>query len=173
MDILNNDLIEYSKINNRYSFVQINGVNFPKDASTFFKKYNEGINDYIWFISPYSENWKEMVQELRDPYETLKIAFEQDILSCGYVPQKFEGYPFEFYPHPDGLIPWAYSDNGTVFYWKPVLGKWNIVVYGDSFEYYEYDFLTTEFLYKLINKEINEMQCFLPKDIFDYGIICK
>jgi len=98
MDSLINDLREYSKLNDENSFTVINGVNIPTDAAAFFEKYNDGINEYIWFISPYDDNWDEMIEEQRETYESVKDSFEQDALSSGYVPNENEGYPFAFYP---------------------------------------------------------------------------
>ena len=173
MGSLIGDLKEYSKLDDKSSFTIINGVKIPKDAAAFFEKYNEGINEYIWFISPYDDNWNEMIQEQRETYENLKNSFEQDVLSFGYVPKEFEGYPFEFFPNKNGLIPWAYCDNGTVFYWKPENNKMKIVVYGDSYEYFEFALSTTEFIYQLVSKSLSEMNNFLPDDLFDDEVICE
>lgn len=167
------ELREYSKFNDESTFEIINGINIPKDAATFFEKYNEGINEYIWFISPFDDNWNQMVQEQKETYETLKQSFEQDALSFGYVPNEYEGYPFEFFPDINGLIPWAYCDNGTVFYWKPENNTMKIVVYGDSYRYYEYALSTTEFIYKLVSKSLHEMSDFLPDDLFEDEVICE
>jgi len=173
MDSLINDLREYSKLNDENSFTVINGVNIPTDAAAFFEKYNDGINEYIWFISPYDDNWDEMIEEQRETYESVKDSFEQDALSSGYVPNENEGYPFAFYPDESGLIPWAYCDNGTVFYWKPENNKMNIIVYGDGFQYFIFDLSTTDFIYKLVTKSLSEMSDFLPDDLFDDEVICE
>jgi len=173
MDSLINDLREYSKLNDENSFTVINGVNIPTDAAAFFEKYNDGINEYIWFISPYDDNWDEMIEEQRETYESVKDSFEQDALSSGYVPNENEGYPFAFYPDESGLIPWAYCDNGTVFYWKPENNKMNIIVYGDGFQYFKFDLSTTDFIYKLVTKSLSEMSDFLPDDLFDDEVICE
>ncbi len=170
---INDDLMEFSQLQGNESLSHIQGFDFPKDALAFFRKYKEGINDYIWFIDPYSEEWLDMVQEQREVYESVKAGFEQDSLSCGYVQRDNEGYPFDFYPNTGGLIPWAYCDNGTVFYWKPDNDKMTIIVYGDGFEFYAFPFSTTVFLYKLINKSIDTMDSFLPDDLFDYEVIIK
>jgi hypothetical protein len=173
MDSLINDLRKYSKLNDENSFTVINGVNIPTDAAAFFEKYNDGINEYIWFISPYDDNWDEMIEEQRETYESVKDSFEQDALSSGYVPNENEGYPFAFYPDESGLIPWAYCDNGTVFYWKPENNKMNIIVYGDGFQYFKFDLSTTDFIYKLVTKSLSEMSDFLPDDLFDDEVICE
>ncbi|WP_044974588.1 hypothetical protein [Ruminococcus sp. HUN007] len=72
-----------------------------------------------------------------------------------------------------GLIPWAYCNNGTVFYWKPENNKMNIIVYGDGFQFFKFDLSTTEFIYKLVTKSLSEMSDFLPDDLFDDEVICE
>lgn len=48
-----------------------------------------------------------------------------------------------------------------------------IVVYGDSYRYYEYALSTTEFIYKLVSKSLHEMSDFLPDDLFEDEVICE
>ncbi len=168
MNDLLNELYEYSRKYNTESMIDIKGVLLPEDASLFFKKQIGGFNDYIWFISPYDDVWNEQVQEQKEIYEDLKEAYHQ----YGLTDKKGEGYPFDFYPQKNGIIPWAVCDNGALFFWKININSITIVVYGEDADYYEYDMTTTEFLYKLINNEIPEMIEFLPMNLFDNGIVC-
>ncbi len=170
MDNYINELLEYSKCYDTNALTEINGVLFPEDAALFFKNKINGLNDFIWFITPYDQKWEEMVQEQRNIYQNSKKEFVQDSEKYGYDLKDGEGYPFDFFPDENGLIPWAVCDNYSSFFWKPTKGKITIVVYGECCDYYEYDMTTAEFLYKLINNEIHEMEEFLPDDLFYNGV---
>ena len=148
-----------------------NQIRFPKDVIRFFKRINGGFNNYIWFVSPFDKKWKEIIQELQASYMYVKTEFYGDVnflKECTLNPN--EGYPFDFYDGHSGILPWALCDNGTVFYWRIIDDKWTILVYGDSWEFYEYDMTTTEFLYKLIHGDLENMYFYLPEDIFEGGV---
>lgn len=165
---LNEDLIIMSKEN---SFTKIKEVDYPNDVLKFFEKYSLGINDYIWFVSPFSNNFGVEVNEYREIYEELKDDFDNDIVP-GFEPKENEGYPFDFYPKKNGLVPWAHCDNGTMLYFKYNDNSSEVVVYGDGYEFFKYPLSVTEFLYKLINKEI-DCRLYLPSELFDGEIMCK
>ena len=172
MNDIINELFDFSQKYTISDLTEINGVKFPADAALFFKDSINGWNDYIWFITPYDKKWNEIIQEQRESYLFLKNDFDQDSIVLGDAPKDGEGYPFDFFPDENGLIPWAVCDNGTAFFWKPDNCRITIVIYGDSYEYYEYSMTTTKFLYKLLNNEIKEIYKFLPRDIFENGIVC-
>lgn len=170
--ILNDELLNICKSDYKCKVANINGFDYPCDALEFFKKYSEGINDYIWFLHPYMENWEDIAIEYRNTYDVLKTACENDKIAGGYELQDNEGFPFEFYPEKNGLVPWAQCDNGTVMYLKNDNSSVKVIVYGDSYEFYEYNLSMTEFLYKLINREI-DCSRYLPSDLFEDDIICQ
>lgn len=146
----------------------------PKDVVEFFSVFNGGcINDYIWFISPFSNVWEEMVLEIRNSYIDVKEDFyyhDSELLKMLQLKEN-EGYPFDFYPSENGIIPFAQCDNGTVFYLKPDPVEWTIIVYGDSWEFYEYKMSLPEFIYNLLNNKILNMAEYLPYDIFINEVI--
>lgn len=143
-----NDLYDIMQVNNGNSYTNIKGVNYPDDALAFFKKDVAGINDYIWFLSPYDDCFESEVADYSTVYSDLKTAFDEDAVE-GFVPEENEGYPFSFCPDESGLVPWAQCDCGTVFYFRNDNGTTKIVVYGDSYEFYEYTMSVTEFLYNV------------------------
>ena len=147
---------------------------FPESDLDFFKNCKcDGINDYIWFVSPFEPSWNDMVDEIKASYLFVKEGFEHDIIMQNhYIPECNEGYPFEFYPGEKCILPWAQCDNGTVFYWRIENGKWSILVYGESDTFYEYDMTIYEILYKLVNGEIDDMSQYLPDNLFENGMIC-
>ncbi|MBO1580110.1 hypothetical protein [Bacillus sp. XF8] len=64
-------------------------------------------------------------------------------------------FTFNIYPENNGILPWAYTENGDELYWKILKGKWSIVVFASRYsDIYEYDMEMTKFLYKLFSKEI-------------------
>ena len=164
-------LSELDTISNSYEkseYTNINGFDYPSDAYELFERYPNGFGDYVWFLPPQSDNWEGIVEEYRNSYFYLKVDFESyadDLKLKGN-----EGYPFEFYPEKDGLVPWAQCDNGTVLYFICDDTSSKVVVYGDGYEFYEYPLSITEYLYKLINGEID---CFayLPTDLFEEEVV--
>lgn len=145
---------------------ELRAKGFADDILEFFSMYDGGIEFYIWFISPFHPNWQETVDDIKQSYSYLKNSFESDN-DC--IPDAGEGYPFNFYPEENGILPWAQCDNGTVFYWRFYKDKITILVYGESYDFYEFDMSTTEFLYKLITKQIHCSDIDLPDDLFPDG----
>lgn len=141
-----------------------------EDIELFLRYGLGGLDFYIWFYTPFDERWEEWVCEQRKVYQYLKESAERDNLLLKYVPPDNEGYNFEFYPDKSGLVPWAICDCGTVFYWRVTPEKFTVVVYGESDKYYEYDMTISEFLYRLITKEIPYIYDYLPEDIFSDGV---
>ena len=159
-------LNELNTISKSYknAFTNINGYDYPCDAWKLFEKYPKGFNDYVWFLHPHSNNWEAIAEEYCNTYFELKNDFEDDEVP-GYEPQENEGFPFEFYPAKSGLVPWAQCDNGTVIYFISDGISSRIIVYGDGYEFYEYPLSVTEYLYKLINREI-DCSAYLPCELF-------
>ena len=73
--------------------------------------------------------------------------------SCG---DEFDniGHPFSFFPEKEGLFPCCEYNGEYTIYWKTGEEKWTIVVYSNDC-YSEFDMSLTEFIYKLISKEVN------------------
>ena len=107
--------------------------------------------------------YPECVKDKKEMYYILKKEERKDrkIFPSPIFPR----YPFEFYPKKDGILPWAYGDNGTNFFWRTYKKKpWSIIVYDEMSAFFEYEMSTTEFLYKLITGEIGNSG--LPENLF-------
>lgn len=142
----------------------ITGV--PDDFLRFISDFGSGrLNNFIWFMSPYDKKWSKKTEDLRTEFLEQKKEFDSDII-CGmsYIPSCNEGYPFEFYPEKNGLLPWGYSSNGSTFYLLNENGISSVIVYGGSYVFSEYRMSVPEFIYKLVTGRIKLSG--VPDDIF-------
>lgn len=156
-----------SKINDYEIEDKCKMLGISDEDIVFFSEFDyDGLNNYLWFISPFDEVWNEEIDEKRQVYEHLKQEEQADIF---FAPDNYSlQYPFDFYPEENGILPWAQADNGTVFYWKTdCSGKSAVIVYDEMSDYYEYEMSAVEFLYKLITGKIDNSG--LPDDLFENG----
>jgi hypothetical protein len=93
------------------------GIRLPKDYQHLVDTYGLGcFDDFLWLLHPAALS----------PHLNLgrQIAIRRKALEEGQLPGE--------QPTPDEVIPWAYTDNGDVCYWKviPVSdpNKWTILV---------------------------------------------
>ncbi len=125
------------------------GIKLPTDYKEFINKYGVGsINDFLWILNPFTENSNlnliKKGEEIREAYITSKNEFPDDFMH-------------DMFPSNGGLLPCAITDNGDEIYWltSNTSDEWNIVVYESrSSDYYEYSMGLAEFLYKILEKEI-------------------
>lgn len=133
-------------------------IEFPDDYKEFINIYGFGsINKFLWVLSPFSEN--ENLSYLKK-FNDMKFAYQ-------YMQKEFPlKYFMKYFDHENGLLPWGITDNGDELYWYIDNGKRSIVVMEARYaEIYKYDMELTEFIYKLLNKEI---QCnAFPDDFFE------
>ena len=138
-------------------------ISFPKDYINFIDYYGTGgIGDFWWFLTPYEEdlnvNYKKRSGEMLEAYQESKQKFP-------------EYFSHNLYPEDDGLLPFAYTDNGDELYWltKGNPEQWHVVIYESrSPEFYYYSMGLAEFLCKMIKGEIS---CeIFESDIFYSGM---
>lgn len=89
-----------------------------------------------------------------DFFKRMNAMLEAYRISKSHFPNYFI---HNIYPEKDGSLPWGYTDNGDGLYGKTNGSpeKWSIVIYGSaSPEYHEYEMRLTEFLYKIITREL-------------------
>ena len=121
----------------------------PKDYKAFVRAYGTGtINHFIVVYNPFSRNkfvrLVERGQRLLQSLATLISDFP-------------EYYPHVVYPAPGGLLPFAGTDNGDVFYWQTIgtPEKWTVrVLESRGPDYYDFAGQMTDFLESLLTKSI-------------------
>lgn len=124
------------------------GIKLPSDYKNFIDKYGTGgLDNFLWVLTPFDEGYINLIKR-------------SEIILCAYEESKTQsddGFVHDVYPNKDGIFPWGYTDNGDELYWKTNedSGKWDIVVYPSRESFgYVYKMSLTEFLYKLIVKEL-------------------
>ena len=154
----------------------------PEDYYELIKNYGAGyFGGYFIIYNPFIEyeplNLTFNLKENRYYYESAKndwnmvppgvdikgadallAIFESQRNENGkfnYCGDEFDnvGHPFSFFPEKDGLLPCGEYNGEYVIYWKTNADKWTVVVYHDNY-YSEFNMSLTEFIYKLISKEI-------------------
>lgn len=123
------------------------GITFPKDYKMFIDSHGEGgINEFLWILSPFSENENlnsiEKFKVMKDAYISMKSEF----------PEQFS---FDFYNGITGLFPWGITDNGDELFWNFKDDILELVVYEARYaSNMSYIMSMEEFLYRLLKKEI-------------------
>jgi hypothetical protein len=136
------------------------GTSLPDDYKALIDAYGTGsFNDFIYVLNPFAANENlNMVQRrkpLLDAYRTMKRSTPEQL-------------PDPAYPEPGGLLPWAVTDNGNVFYWHTAgdPSAWQLVIFdGDHVEHERYELSTTTFLAQLLSGEIQSE--LLPEDLLE------
>ncbi|MDE6759820.1 MAG: SMI1/KNR4 family protein, partial [Lachnospiraceae bacterium] len=123
------------------------GISFPKDYINFIDYYGTGgIGDFLWFLTLFEEdlnvNYKKRSSVMLDAYQESKQKLP-------------EYYSHNLYLEDNGLLPFAYTDNGDELYWltKGKPEQWHVVIYESrSPKFYYYAMGLIEFLYKIVKK---------------------
>ncbi len=123
------------------------GIIFPDDYKMFIDLYGEGgINNFLWILSPFSEN------ENLNSIEKFTVMKEAYISMKGEFPQHF---PLDFYNDKEGLFPWGITDNGDELFWNYKSNIIEIVVYESRYaKCMRYAMSMESFLCGLLSKKI-------------------
>lgn len=123
------------------------GITFPEDYKTFIDSHGEGgINEFLWILSPFSEN------ENLNSIEKFKVMKDAYISMQSKFPEQFS---YDFYNGIKGLFPWGITDNGDELFWNFKGDIVELVVYESRYaSNMSYIMSMEEFLYKLLKKEI-------------------
>ncbi|MBX3439683.1 MAG: SMI1/KNR4 family protein [Planctomycetaceae bacterium] len=145
------------------------GFALPDDYKKFINCYGTGAVDrFLWVLNPFSEN-KHL-----NLFESSGIQLQ----TLRQLRDEFgEHIPYAVFPNPNGIFPWAITDNGDVLYWvcDGLPSNWLIVVNESRGpRWREYGLTTTDFLTKVITKELfvdvfpedfpSESPAFVPAD---------
>lgn len=130
-------------------FEKETGISLPDDYKEFIGLYGTGgIGEFLWFLSPFTDD-ENVGFEIKT--EAMLNAYNE---SRSSLPDEFK---FNIYPEKNGLLPFAYTDNGDELYWQTAsnFDDWSIVVYESaSPEYQQFNMSFSEFLYNLITGQI-------------------
>lgn len=122
----------------------------PGDYRAFITKYGSGcIDGFLWVDNPFTQlsglNLFTRSSSQLDALRVLRGDIDPELV------------PYPVFPERGGVLPWGGTDNGDVLYWitRNSPSEW-IVAVGESRGpmWEEYDCSMTEFLVKLLSKEI-------------------
>lgn len=122
-------------------------IKFPDDYKEIISLYGTGaINDFLWIFSPFSEN---KYLNLTNQYTEIKDSYE--VMINGFPEKNW----LNFYNGETGIFPWGSTDNGDELFWNYKRDNISIVVYESRYiKMNEYNIGMSEFLVKLLNKEL-------------------
>jgi len=105
------------------------GKELPSDYKSLIAKYGSGsFGGFLYLLNPFSKlegyDYFQHVQEILNAYKKLK---------------KTKNLAHDVYPSPEGLYPFAVTDNGDVLYWKIFSDpkEWTIILYNSRHWKYE------------------------------------
>jgi hypothetical protein len=122
----------------------------PTDFVDFLQSYGTGsIDNFIWIFNPASKNPNlNLANQIKLQLQTFReLVFQQ-----------LEPSPYKLFPEKEGLLPFAITDNGNVLFWKTVgdPNQWSVVVAASRApKYEEYNLCITDFISKLLMKELH------------------
>ncbi|MEP7229796.1 MAG: SMI1/KNR4 family protein [Ginsengibacter sp.] len=126
-------------------------IKLPDDYKNFINLYGTGrLAELIWVLNPFAAkerfNLISFLNNKKNAYNYLEKEYELKI-------------PFSLFSNGEGILPFAFTDNGDTIYWniKSLKIKESTIVLIDSrdslFEEYSYEF--AEFLFKILNGLLN------------------
>jgi hypothetical protein len=86
------------------------GLSLPSDYRQLIDTYGTGCwMDFLWVLSPFAKNTNlSLLTQAHlhlDGERTIRALWPEQV-------------PFPLYPEPEGLFPWAITDNGNRLYWQ-------------------------------------------------------
>jgi hypothetical protein len=134
------------------------GTPLPEDYRAFIVAFGTGtIDGFMMVFNPFSANrFVNLIERGRAELEAYVEVFQppagSPFLTGGA--RKTE-LPHPVYPSPGGLLPFAGTDNGEIFFWKTAGApdQWTTVVYAARGpEYFEYPGGMTDLLGALLSR---------------------
>lgn len=130
---------------NQWKKLESDNFHYPEDYKTLMDTYGGVlIGTYLWILNPNEERDLELLQYTEETYLTLKEE----------CPEKC---PFALYSdnQREGLIAFGRTAEREMLYWLVKKTEpWWIVIYGIEGDYEKYPMSMSEFLYKVIKKEL-------------------
>lgn len=134
------------------------GIKLPDDFKKFIEVYGTGkLGDFFYVLNPFAAN------KYVNLFEQIKVRLDANRMMQKQFPRSV---PFPLYPEPDGILPWAFTDNGDVLFWltKGEPDEWIVVVQESRLAEWEQfpesmsDFLTNLFKGKLSSRILGDDQ---------------
>jgi hypothetical protein len=125
------------------------GTSLPADYKDFVSLYGTGkIDNFLWIFNPSSQN------------ENINLAtqFRVQLSALSELQAYGEVLPYKLFPEPDGVFPFAITDNGDVLYWKTSGSPdtWTVLVNeARSPDWEAFDLVMTVFLSKVLSRQIH------------------
>lgn len=137
------------------------GIEIPEDYYSFISTYGLGLfGNGLCVFNPFTENefvnLFKKIEELSFSYNYMK-QMDQNTRKQFRLnePEEGEGFPFDFYPKKNGILPWGHIDGGGLtFYWKTNNDRWYVIAYSDDGYYEKFEMSMTEFIFKLLTNQI-------------------
>lgn len=126
------------------------GVRIPEDYQQLVDTYGTGAFDnFLWVYNPFTSN----------PNLNLGPAGQRILNADKHSRAQSEHFvcPYPLHPEPNGLYPWAGTDNGDALFWQWLADQmdYRIVIRGPRApEWEEFQESITSFLLKLFRREI-------------------
>jgi hypothetical protein len=126
------------------------GTALPDDFKKFITLFGTGqLGSFIYVLNPFAAN--EFVNLFKQIQESLDANKE--------IRKDFpEAVPFSLYPEQNGILPWAFTDNGDVLCWltKGQPDEWIVVVQESRLaEWEQFSESMSGFLTKLFRGELS------------------
>jgi len=122
----------------------------PNDYKEFIQRYGTGkIDDFLWVLSPATNNSHLKLAQRKDAILRALREHRESLAGLG------RKLPFAIFPEPGGLLPWGFTDNGDVCYWRTGSdpNTWRVVVNdGRGSMWEEFAGTMTEFLTALLSR---------------------
>lgn len=123
----------------------------PDDYKEFVRYYGTGkLDKFLWVMNPVATNPNV---NLINRGSVILDAFREYRVGLSALGEKI---PFAAFPEPGGLLPWAFSDNGDVCYWRTGSvdpNMWRIVLNdGRQSMWEQFDGSMTEFIEALLSR---------------------
>lgn len=118
----------------------------PPDYKSFVEAYGLGcIDGFFWTLNPVTQN-KHLNLEKRIP-STIK--------EWSMLREKRVEIPYALFPDPEGLVPWAITENGDRVHWLRRSKRLVVVVEHNGLAVWdEFPLGTVEFLIGMLNRDI-------------------
>jgi hypothetical protein len=108
------------------------GLSYPIAFKHIAERFGDRCwNDFVSILSPLSADYNAQVQAILDAERTSRAGFP-------------DYYVFPLHPEPEGLFPWAITDNGDTLFWIRKHLRWPTLIKGARAPEFEVNFSPCE-----------------------------